>query len=86
MAGTRAGGLKAARTNRLYYGADFYKKIGTKGGKIGRTGGFAAGEAGRKRARIAGRKGGLISKRRPTSGTRFRSHRRTSVGALHEPV
>lgn len=33
MAGTREGGLKAARTLRAKRGADFYSKIGRKGGK-----------------------------------------------------
>ncbi|WP_232736325.1 general stress protein [Candidatus Minimicrobia vallesae] len=39
---------------------DFYAKIGRKGGKNGRTGGFAANPA---LARIAGAKGGRISRR-----------------------
>lgn len=34
MAGTKAGGLKAAQTNKAKHGADFYAKIGAKGGKI----------------------------------------------------
>jgi len=60
MAGTKAGGMKAAATNKAKHGADFYAKIGAKGGKLGRTGGFAANP---ELARIAGRKGGLISRR-----------------------
>lgn len=60
MPGTRAGGLKAAETNRLKYGEDFYVNIGRKGGRIGRTGGFAASH---ERAVKAGRKGGFISSR-----------------------
>jgi hypothetical protein len=32
MAGTKAGGIKARETNYLKYGADFYKRIGAKGG------------------------------------------------------
>ena len=60
MAGTRAGGLKAAATNKAKYGKGFYSRIGKKGGQNGRTGGFAANP---KLAKIAGRKGGLISKR-----------------------
>ena len=35
MAGTKAGGLKAAATNKAKYGKDFYSRIGKKGGKIG---------------------------------------------------
>ena len=60
MAGTKAGGVKAAQTNKNKHGSDFYAKIGAKGGKMGHTGGFAANP---ELARIAGRKGGLISRR-----------------------
>lgn len=60
MAGTKAGGLKAAATNKTKHGSDFYAKIGAKGGKLGRTGGFAANP---ELARIAGAKGGRISRR-----------------------
>lgn len=69
MAGTKAGGKAAAATNKIKYGADFYVKIGAKGGKKSKTGGFASnkvgtdGLTGRERARTAGKKGGLISKR-----------------------
>ena len=61
MAGTKIGGIKAAQTNMKKYGKDFYKKIGSEGGKLGRTGGFAAN---RELASSAGRKGGLISRRK----------------------
>lgn len=64
MAGTKNGGRKAASTNRTRYGRDFYAKIGAKGGKNGHTGGFAAN---RELARIAGAKGGRISRRRKVS-------------------
>lgn len=60
MAGTLAGGKAAAETNKRKYGADYYAKIGAKGGKIGRTGGFFAN---RELARTAGAKGGRISRR-----------------------
>jgi uncharacterized protein len=63
MAGTKAGGLKAAAANKAKHGADFYARIGAKGGKNGNTGGFAAN---RELARIAGAKGGRISRRRKT--------------------
>lgn len=66
MAGTKAGGLKAAATNKAKYGKDFYAKIGASGGKLGRTGGFAAGEEGRQRARKYGAIGGRISRRKAT--------------------
>lgn len=60
MAGTRKGGLKAAAKN-LARDPDFYAKIGSKGGKNGKTGGFAANP---ELARIAGAKGGRKSRRR----------------------
>jgi general stress protein YciG len=60
MAGTKAGGQAAAATNKKKYGSDFYAKIGAKGGKLGRTGGFYAN---RDLARQAGAMGGRISRR-----------------------
>ena len=60
MAGTKAGGQKAAATNKAKYGKDFYAEIGRKGGRNGHTGGFAANPA---LAKIAGAKGGRVSKR-----------------------
>jgi uncharacterized protein len=60
MAGTKAGGKAAAATNKKKYGSDFYAKIGSKGGKLGRTGGFFAN---RELARSAGARGGRISRR-----------------------
>lgn len=61
MAGNKEGGLKAAATNKDRHGKDFYARIGSVGGKKGTTGGFAAN---RELARIAGAKGGRISRRR----------------------
>ena len=60
MAGTKTGGQAAAATNKAKYGADFYAKIGAQGGKKGRTGGFFANH---ELARVAGAKGGRISRR-----------------------
>ena len=62
MAGTKAGAAKAAATNRARHGKDFYAQIGRKGGQMGHTGGFAANH---KLAKIAGAKGGRISRRGP---------------------
>lgn len=61
MVGTKAGGLKAYKTNIEKNGKDFYKRIGAIGGKNGHTGGFASNPA---LARLAGAKGGRISRRR----------------------
>lgn len=69
MAGTKIGGLKAAKTNAERYGDDFYGIIGRLGGRTSATGGFASnmvgkdGLTGRQRARTAGRLGGLVSRR-----------------------
>lgn len=60
MAGTKAGGMAAAATNKAKYGDNFYAKIGAQGGKKGHTGGFYAN---RELARIAGARGGRISRR-----------------------
>ena len=62
MAGTKAGGIKAAQTNKAKYGKEFYARIGAKGGRLGHTGGFAANPS---LARLAGAKGGRLSKRGP---------------------
>lgn len=69
MSGTKAGGIKAAKTNLERHGADFYKRIGQKGGQNGHTGGFAAN---RELARAAGAKGGRISRRGPAKNNLFR--------------
>lgn len=60
MSGSHAGGVKAAETNKKLHGANFYAEIGRKGGRNGHTGGFAANP---ELAKIAGAKGGRISKR-----------------------
>jgi len=65
MAGTKAGGKLAAQKN-LAKDPMFYAKIGAKGGRNGRTGGFAANP---ELARIAGAKGGRISRRKKTDTT-----------------
>lgn len=60
MSGTKEGGRKVAIANKERHGNDFYRKIGAVGGSHGHTGGFYAN---RELARIAGRKGGRLSKR-----------------------
>ena len=60
MPGTKADGKKAAATNILRHGKDFYREIGAKGGRNGHTGGFAANP---ELAKIAGAKGGRLSRR-----------------------
>lgn len=68
MPGTISGGKKAAIAN-LKRNPNHYREIGKIGGSRGTTGGFnsdkvgADGLTGRERAKIAGRKGGLSSRR-----------------------
>ena len=62
VSGTLAGGRKARDTNYKLHGKDFYKRIGAIGGRNGHSGGFAANP---ELARMAGRKGGRISRRGP---------------------
>ena len=87
MAGTKAGGQAAASTNKKLYGNDYYAKIGAKGGRLGRTGGFAAN---RDLARKAGAKGGRISRRGKTADyqqtvrvTRRTNTARTAGGSVN---
>lgn len=62
MSGTKAGGIKAAKTVKEIHGDDFYKLIGRKGGlKRGIAKGFAL-MTPEKRAEC-GRIGGSISRR-----------------------
>lgn len=69
MAGTIEGARKTRAKVVAKFGEDFWKNIGSKGGKNGKTGGFASdvvgkdGLTGRQRARIAGQIGGTKSKR-----------------------
>ena len=68
MANTKEDGSKTAKTNRLKYdaiylekyGLTYYQYIGSLGGKKGKTGGFYSN---RELARLAGAKGGRISRR-----------------------
>lgn len=69
MGGTREGGLKAHKTNLKLHGKDFYKRIGSMGGRKSYTGGFASnkvdenGFTGPERARLYGKYGGLHGSR-----------------------
>lgn len=76
MAGTKAGGIKAAATNKEKYGSEFYANIGRKGGQNGHTGGFAANP---ELAKEAGRKGGAISKRGKAKGNKSAEEKLTKA-------
>ena len=75
MSGTVEGGRKAYLTNISKYGADYYANLGQIGGRRSRNGGFASrkvgvdGLTGPQRARLAGQKGGKISRRGPSLKT-----------------
>ena len=60
MVMTKEGGQKVRKTIEEKYGKDFWKRIGSKGGKATGMKGFALNP---ELAREAGRKGGKISKR-----------------------
>lgn len=60
MAGTKAGGKAAAKTNKEKYGTDFYKEIGRLGGSRKVPKGFAMN---RELAREAGKLGGRNSRK-----------------------
>ncbi|GAA1053945.1 hypothetical protein GCM10009570_25340 [Dietzia natronolimnaea] len=66
MPGTKSGGKKAALTIKEIYGRNFYREIGTAGGRVRGVKGFAVNP---ELARIAGAKGGRIS-RRSKKGTK----------------
>jgi hypothetical protein len=69
MSGTAEGGRKLVKTNYAKYGRDFYKRIGSAGGKIPHPNkGFGTdwvgkdGLTGQERASIAGKKGGAVGR------------------------
>ena len=74
MAGTIEGGRKSAIKNKERHGADFYARIGSKGGKKSKTGGFASNKIGKdgltgpERAKLAGSIGGTKSRRGKAHG------------------
>ena len=60
MSQTKEGAIKAREANYSKYGRDFYKKIGSEGGKAKVPKGFGKNK---ELARTAGSRGGTISKR-----------------------
>ena len=75
MAGTKAGALKAKQAI-LARNPNHYKEIGMKGGRNSTTGGLAAN---RDLARLAGAKGGTISRRRRKGETDEEYQERTKA-------
>ncbi len=64
MAGTKAGAAAAVKSNMELYGADYYARIGSKGGSVkGVPKGFGAGQEGKDRASKYGALGGKKSRR-----------------------
>ena len=74
--GTVEGGKKAAATNKMRYGVEFYRTIGKVGGIKSRGGGFAAN---RDLAREAGRIGGRNGKRHWTAEQKAEFGRRRAA-------
>lgn len=76
MSGTTQSCKKAVKTIKRRHGEDFYKRIGSMGGKSSITGGFASDKIGKdgltglERAKLAGAKGGRKSKRKPKNNDR----------------
>ncbi len=71
MSGTTQSCKKAVKTIKRIHGEDFYKRIGSMGGKSSTTGGFASQKVGKdgltglERAKLVGAKGGRKSRRKP---------------------
>lgn len=88
MSGTISGGKKAAQKNKEKFGNDFYRNIGRKGGKNSKKGGFASDKIGKdgltglERAKLAGAKGGRISRRKPKNVQEI-AKRATSASKLY---
>lgn len=76
MSGTKTGGLKTVETIKDKYGDDYYRKIGTLGGKAKTRKGFAIDNRswwekliGKKsRAQLAGIRGGHLGRRGKANG------------------
>lgn len=60
MSGTKEGALKAKKTIIKLHGRNFFKNIGQKGGQVCCPKGFALNP---ELAKVAGQKGGKVSKR-----------------------
>lgn len=81
ISGTKEGGIAARDTNYKRHGRDFYRRLGALGGKARGEKGFASfvvgkdGLTGRERSRIAGRKGGQISRSGKRVNTLARENR-----------
>ena len=83
MAGTVDGGRKARETNYKKYGKDFYKKVGALGGKMGRTGGFAANL---ELAKTAGAIGGRKSTRGPSYEEKYSLSRARIISMYNDGI
>lgn len=73
MVMTKAGGLKVRRTIEERYGKDFWRKIGSKGGKATGMKGFALNP---ELASAAGKKGGKRSTRAGVKNGEGKRHAR----------
>lgn len=93
MVGTREGSLKAHAKMKEKYGEEgyhnFFREIGRKGGLVCTpNGGFASdkvgadGLTGRQRARIAGKKGGAISRRTGVKNHQGATYRQDDIDKI----
>ncbi len=82
MSGTKAGGAKAALTNKTK-DPDFYKRIGSKGGKAGTGHAFGHGKVD---PHEAGKVGGTISKRGRSKDTIFTGEFPKEVQSIDEEL
>jgi general stress protein YciG len=93
LSGNVSGGRKAAQKNKELYGEDYYKNIGSKGGRTTGPKGFSLNK---ELAREAGSRGGRASRRGVTKKLEYKGEAlsaRTiaeregvSVGAIHARV
>lgn len=77
MAGTKAGGKIARETNIRKYGEDYYRNIGSMGGKAKVPKGFAVN---RELAKKAGALGGKVSSREGIKNGQHRKPKKKFLG------
>lgn len=83
MPGTRQGGLNAAATNKERYGKSYYKRIGALGGLKSTGGGFRANP---ELASLAGKLGGLKSKRGDKPGVPMTEETKQQIAKLEKQL
>lgn len=82
--GTREGGLKAKKANIERYGADYYSRMGSIGGRATGMKGFAVMSP--EKRREAGRKGGSRSSRAGVANGEGKRIRKDTLDRLTEQI